>query len=231
MNRQYNLVLLNLDKKVSGEAIAKEIHRNKLYHAEVVEDVATAQALLHSGHFQCLLINLDRLTAQTALNIIEIRRSGATVSIIIFSEHTDKDALEKIKNFRRVVAIEKPFTPRDMWGILLKFLQGRPVYQRFFRRYNLVQSTHVEKTMTGEEYSGQITNLSRGGASLEIKGGKVQPGDVLRLTIKRPESSQTFKINAEVVWSENDGKEAEIKKAGLRFMNNGDLYRTLLQHL
>jgi Tfp pilus assembly protein PilZ len=153
---------------------------------------------------------------------------GYTLPVIVFSEKVDKEAFDRVKKIPKVVIIEKPFESRDVWGICEKILQGKPVYQRVFRRFPTAQMAAIEKTMTGERYSGNIVNLSRGGAYVELASGHILPGDLLRLNIQSGSSAKQYAIDAEVVWAKTNEVNKTRSNVGLRFMKSEDVYRNLL---
>ena len=188
-------------------------------------------AIRNTGFYNCLIFDLDSLSVNGAVTISDLREMGYSMPVIVFSEKVEKEAFDRVRKLQRVVMIEKPFEPKDLWGICEKLLQGKPVFQRVFRRFPTSQLAAVEKTMTGEKYSGNIVNLSRGGAYMQLSSGHVLPGDLLKLSIESKTAARRFDIDAQVVWSKPEGENQNKSNVGLRFMKSEDVYRTLLHRL
>jgi hypothetical protein len=232
MNRQFRFLLVAPVIEASTEKIITEIQRNKLYQVAPVDNILVARTYLNTGFYQCLLFDMDSLSVNAAASITDLREMGYNLPILVFSDQVNKDAFERVRNLSKVVLIEKPFESKDIWGICEKLIQGRPVHQRVFRRFPTAQMAAVEKTLTGEKYNGNIINLSRGGAYLELASGHVLPGDLLRLSIQSEASARQFDIDCEVIWSKVSGENSKNKSnVGLRFMKSEDVYRTLLHRL
>ncbi len=232
MNRQFKFLIVAPTIEPSTEKIMAEIQRNKLYQVAPVENILIARTYLNTGFYSCLIFDLESFSENGAATINDLREMGYSLPVIVFSEKVDKDSLARVKKLHRVALIEKPFQSSDVWGICEKLLQGKPVYQRVFRRYATAQATAVEKTLTGEKYNGSIINLSRGGAYVELTSGHVLPGDLLKLKVQTGPLNKLHDIDAEVVWAKAAGEKSTNKSnVGLRFMKTEDVYRTLLQRI
>jgi hypothetical protein len=228
MNSLYHFVLVSR-RDNDAQRIVTEISRNRLYSIEIVELAADVLNRLSQENVHCLAFNFNRFQMHHTKLFSEIR-SIYNYPIVAFGIQADKDALNYLQQLPRAVFIEKPYEPKDVWGICQKILQGRPVNQRIFRRYYTKQMVSVQNSVNGQVVSGDILNLSRGGAYFEFEQGKLFPGDLLKVSINLDKLSKAYNVDAEVVWAEGHGN-ARKASAGLRFVRSHDIYRNFLNRL
>jgi hypothetical protein len=230
MNSFYNFLLIS-KKNDDAFRIREEIERNRLYQVQITETAHGAIERISNAEINCLVFNFDNFMMDKIRFVTDLRELGHNFPIVIFATHVQKEALEIIRKMDRAVIIEKPFEAKDVWGICQKFVQGRKVHQRVFRRFFTNQTAKLEKTFSGETMDGQIFNLSRGGAYLELQSGQVAPGDLIRVTIHLDKMSRAYNVDAQVIWAVHKGHWNGRPAAGVRFMNSSDIYRNLLNRL
>ena len=230
MGQYFNFVLVS---KKDGDAtrITTELERNKLYHVESAVSGHDCMERLKRGGIHALVFNFDQLTLERTRLITTIREVGFGYPVIIFAGAMSTNGLEATQKLSRVVAIEKPFESKDVWGICQKLLQGQKVPQRIFRRYYTDQSVAIEKSTTGETLDGRVLNLSKGGAYMELGKGKIAPGEMVKMTISLDRLSRAYNVDAEVVWCNAHTNLAGRRAAGVRFIKSDDVYRNLLNRL
>jgi hypothetical protein len=230
MNAQYNFILVS---RKTGDAfkIREEIERNRLYRVQMIETAPDAIERINLGGIHCLAFNFDTFHTNKIHVITHLRDIGYTFPIIIFAAFVQREAYELIKKMDRVVIIERPVEAKDIWGICQKIVQGTKVNQRVFRRFYTNQPAVLEKTITGETVTGEIFNLSRGGAYMEVRSGRLKPGEMLKVTIQLDKVSRAYNVDAQVVWATAKGFWGGKPAVGLKFVKAGDVYRNLLDKL
>jgi Tfp pilus assembly protein PilZ len=119
-----------------------------------------------------------------------------------------------------------------MWGIIGKLAQGTNVRQQRHRRFFTNQEIEVEPlTRIGSTYRGNVFNLSRGGAYIEVQEGQLSVGDLVRFSVQLNELSKKYIVHGKVVWNTDRGSHAGNPGMGVAFMNSGDIYQNLLRKL
>lgn len=230
--KQFYKFLLVSKKSADSVRITQEIEKNKRYRVTGVESAVEATSAISKGGIDCLVFNFETFSLSKTKLVTDARNLGNKFPIIIFAALVQKEALEHVKKLGNVVIIEKPFESKDVWGICEKFVQGRKVNQRIFRRFFTDQSAAVEKTGSGETMNVNIYNLSVGGAYVELpSGGNIAAGDIINMTIHLDKVSREYKVDALVVWASPSGFWKGNPAAGLRFMKTNDVYRNLLDKL
>ncbi len=229
MNSFYNFLLVSR-KTADAELIKQEIERNRLYRVHTVETAQAALDNLPNTEINCYVFNFGTFSIDKISLVTDLRDLGYNFAIVIFASFVQKEAYDTVKKIERVVLIEKPFESKDVWGICQKIFQGRKVNQRIFRRFYTNQTAQFEKSGSGEMIDGQIFNLSRGGAYVELKSGDVKPGEMVKVSVKLDEVAKSYNVDAQVVWYSPKTSNG-MAAAGVRFMKSGDVYRNLLTKL
>lgn len=226
----YNFLMVSKPNPDAAK-IREEIERNKLYKVRRAETARTSMDHILNSQIDCLVYNFQSYTRNKSSLITDLRDLGHEFPIMVFAGYLDSLALKDLEAMEKIVAIEKPFEAKDVWGICSKLVQGVAVKQRIHRRFYTNQNAVLEKTVTGETLKTQIYNMSRGGCYLELNAGRVSPGELLRLTIPLDKVSRTYSVDGQVVWSNSKGYWQGKPSAGIKFMNTGDVYRNLLDRL
>jgi c-di-GMP-binding flagellar brake protein YcgR len=91
-----------------------------------------------------------------------------------------------------------------------------------------VLSLSSQPNSAGQEFKGQITNLSASGACTSLQG-KLESSDVVAMQFCLPHRDSPVKVYAEMVWSE-PANTAEIR-VGLRFLAIRDFDAALIANL
>ncbi len=231
MIQTYKFLLISKPGE-DADKIRKEIERNKLYQILHTETSQTTMDHLNNTKFDCLVYNLDSYTNPKIKLVTDLRELGHKFPIMMFAGHIDGTALTHLqKTDKNTVAIEKPFEPKDVWGICSKIVQGVRVSQRIHRRFYTNQKAVVEKSISGEVLSGQVFNMSRGGLYIELNHGRVRNGELVRLTIPLDKVNRTYNVDAEAVWTAPEGTWTRKPAVGFRFISAHDVYRNLLEKL
>lgn len=210
--------------------IKTEIERNRLYKVEMAETAATSMEKLTKDPINCLVYNFESFTTNKIKLVTDLRDLNFRFPILLFASYVQAEALLKAQTLGSLI-IEKPYEAKDVWGICYKALQGKKLNQRIYRRFYTDQTAVIEKTVTGETLSGQIYNLSRGGAYMEMPSQQLKPGEILKVTIPLDKISRSYKVDAQVVWANDKGFWKGNPAVGLRFVKAGDIYRNLLDKL
>jgi CheY-like chemotaxis protein len=230
-NRNFYQYLLVSTRSVDALKISQEITRNKWYRVTMVDSALEATSSIAKGEIDCLVFNFENFDLNKIKLVTHVRELGGKFPIIIFATTIQKEVFELIQKVEKVVVVEKPFEPKDVWGICEKFVQGRKVLQRHFRRFFTDQSAYIEKTGSGETLEANIYNLSRGGAYIELTSGRANPGELLNLTINLDKVSKAYRVDAVVVWTSPRGFLHGNPAIGVQFMKANDVYRNLLDKL
>jgi Tfp pilus assembly protein PilZ len=224
-------ILLVSTQNPSAEKIKSDLERNKLYQVRLV-DPSEAMIQIRNSSWECVALNFDTFTPEKLRFSEQFRKSGHRFPIINFASHIHKDTIPALNRIDRTVIIEKPYETKDVWGIAQKLLQGRSVSQRVFRRFYTDQQVTIEKTQTGQTQKGNMFNMSRGGAYIEIDNhNNFQSGDILKMTIPLDKVSKSYAVDVEVVWKSDKGYWKGGPAVGVRFVKNDDVYRNLLNRL
>ncbi|MCC6277638.1 MAG: PilZ domain-containing protein [Oligoflexia bacterium] len=211
--------------------IKTEVERNKLYKVELEESASGAIEKIKEGDVHCLVFNFESFKTTKMPLVKSLREAGYTFPIIVFAEYVQKESLLEMAKLTKAVVIERPFEPKDVWGICEKLVQGYDVPQRVHRRFYTNQTAVFEKVVSGELVQGRIYNLSKGGAYIEVTEGKVGLGDLVKVEIHLDKVSRSYNVDAQVVWTSQKGGWLGKPAAGVRFITAGDVYRNLLEKL
>jgi Tfp pilus assembly protein PilZ len=167
-----------------------------------------------------------RQTGQSAPLDLEfargLRRQGFARSIILINRQIG-DLATSLTEDRGICLLEQPFDMKALKGLTTKILGNRPVPQQVFRRYDVDLPTTLETFISGDKFSSQMFNLSRGGAYLEVgQRPDVRVGDLLRLRVWLSEFERERTLSGRVVWLTGKGHAAGGYGLGLKFMKSGD---------
>lgn len=227
---RYNFLVVSKDKK-DTDKIKADLERNKLYKIDVCDTPDKVIGKLTSTKIDCLLYNLDAFTTPKIKLVTDLRALEMDFPIVLMANQVDKVALDELQKVDKTVMIEKPYETKDLWGICYKALHGKNMSQRIHRRFYTDQSAFCERSQTGETIKGQIYNLSRGGAYMEMLVHTFSPGEVVQMTIPLEKVSRNYKVEAQVVWSTTRGFWKGNPAAGFKFLKAGDVYRNLLEKI
>ncbi len=218
-------------KDDSATRIREELELNKLYRVHLC-DASSVLEQLKKNKVDCLVFNFEAFTTDKAQFAQQIRQMGYNFPVINFATHVHKDALNALNKIDKTVLIEKPFESKDVWGIAQKLVQGKQVVQRVYRRFYTDQKIVIEKSQTGDTCSGQVFNMSRGGAYIEVESHEsIHHGDILKLTVPLEKVSKSYVVDVEVVWKAERGYWQGRNAVGVKFIKNDDIYRNLLNRL
>lgn len=226
----YDFLLVSL-KNSDGDRIKSELERNKLYRVQMVDRAEDALEKIKESRIHCVVFNLESFTKDKISFATHLRSLGFNFPIMFFASYVQKEALEELQKIKKTILIEKPFESKDAWGIADKIVQGRAVPQRFHRRFYTNQKALIQIPVSGDSFLGQIFNLSKGGAYVEIKDGSFSAGDILRLTVPLDKVAKSYTLDAEVMWYSNKGFWQGQPAIGVRFIKSEDIYRNLLDKL
>lgn len=194
-----------------------------------------------STHPQGLVASVDRYTAIVVLNfnewsgkeaqtIDELRAAGFRGAIVLMAKVSLPEAVRELRSLEGVVFVEKPFEPRDLIGIVRKFLEARMVAQRIHRRYNTSQDAEVEFAGRddGDKMISRLFNLSKGGAYMEfMTATPVKVGELLRIKLELKEVNRTYTMPAKVVWAKKSTPSGGTG-IGIEFLGPGDVQKVIL---
>ena len=192
-----------------------------------------------SVHHRGLIASLDQPAALVILNhndygnrehddLLELRESGYHGPILVTAKVRAPEAITPLKAMSDVVFLEKPYEPRDLEGMVRKFLYEREVSQRIHRRYETAQEAEIEPYGKNSKFNSRVRNLSAGGAYIElISAAPLLEGELVRVKFDLSEMNRTYTMPARVVWA----KKAPNKSSsaiGVEFIGPGDVRRLLV---
>src|SRR5690606_33010112 len=128
--------------------------------------------------------------------------------------------------------LEKPYELKALQGVARKLMVQKSINQQRHRRFKTHQQARLETYVTAETMDSKMFNLSKGGAYLEFS---VRPdlgiGDIVKLQIPLAEVKREHEVNAMVVWTTRKGSYSGGFGVGLRFVQEREVYRQVLERM
>ncbi|MBX9769412.1 MAG: PilZ domain-containing protein [Bdellovibrionales bacterium] len=228
---RHNVVLVGKEG-FETEKVRTLLAKNPLYAIEVFSTSQAALGRLMSGGFELLVLTIDVFTKEKLKLPQQLRALGKDFALLILARVISPDVISEIESIPRTLVLETPVDEKRFWGIVGKLAQGSNVRQQRHRRFFTNQEIEVEPlTRMGMSYRGNVYNLSRGGAYIEVPEGNLTVGDLVRFSVQLNELSKKYVVHGKVVWSTDRGSHAGNPGMGVAFMNSGDIYQNLLRKL
>ncbi len=227
----HNVVLVGKEG-FETEKVKSALSKNPMYSIEFFSTSQAALGRLMSGGFELLVLTIDVFTKEKFKLPQQLRSFGNDFSLLILARVISPDVVAEIESIPRTLVLETPVDEKRLWGVVGKLAQGTQVRQQRHRRFFTNQEIEVEPlTRMGTSYRGNVYNLSRGGAYIEVPDGKLTVGDLVRFSVQLNELSKKYVVHGKVVWSTERGTHAGNPGMGVAFMNSGDIYQDLLRKL
>ncbi len=185
---------------------------------------------LKESEQNALVFNCDLFTV-AALGLIEAARViSPKISIIIISSEPSKELKARIRKYRDIAVIKRPYNQKVLAELCKKILDGQEVYIRSHQRFNTIQGSDVENTTKGTVFKANMTNMSRGGCLLEVAGKMdVSEGDMLKMTMQLTQVGKSHQVYGEVVRVSNPNGNPEIFALGIRYVSPEDFYNAVVE--
>ncbi|MDZ4676028.1 MAG: PilZ domain-containing protein [Oligoflexia bacterium] len=224
---KYTFLLFRQESEGCDQIVA-EIGANPLCQIIQVDTIREIFDHAADGSANSLIFNLKIFDSNTLKVIQKIKSITPTLSTtIVTAQKIQNIDMQKLKKYNEIVIIDKPVKHGDFALLTERLAEGKPIYFREHKRFNTIQIAHLEKLTSNEQYEGSVYTISKGGAYIELTKGNVKPGELFRVSIKLDQLSKAHNFNAEVIWTAP--KVRQGLAVGLKFINEEQVYRTLLE--
>jgi DNA-binding NarL/FixJ family response regulator len=226
-----NFRVLMIGKR-NGETIAirNSLDREKRFRVEIATTAKTAIQRITTQNMNLVVFNLENFTKDKIRLASDLRELGYGFPVLVLSQIVAPDTFNEVSRMYQTVLLEKPFESKDLIGITDKLVLGRPVQQRFHKRFYTNQMANIS-LFGGGDLSAKIYNLSRGGAYIETPKVELTEGDLMRVNVSLNEVHRLYNVDARVIWKTKRGMWSGEPGYGLEFIKGTDVYRGLLKKL
>ena len=221
-------VVAAVDVESEGALLRKKL-RPALYGAEGLELVATRPVGLADACDDSTAVGMILTTSFTSQHRQAFKRArdkGYQGPLLVVSKLESPGFLSEIRAAPNAHFLERPFDPRDLLGIVDKFVRELQVQQRIHRRF--VTDEIAEVDVAGERARTVVRNLSRGGAYFEVEEGPLPLcGAEVTLRISLRDVRRTYVMPAKVVWVSLSGTDGR-PGVGIEFMAGANIERMVV---
>ncbi len=209
--------------------LLKEVSHGPGHSIEVIDDLELAYEKILKDNIKCFLLNVMECELKTVNFVQKIKSAADKTSIIVFCSKILPEIMSRLASLKNVMVLEKPVKDIQLDALFEKIMAGGDISQRVHKRYPTRQIIKIEKISSREVCMGEVFNISKGGAYVEVIKGRLTQGDVVRLSIKLDLIAKDHTLHAGVVWAIPKGINTGCPGAGLRFMNAEEVYSNLLE--
>jgi Tfp pilus assembly protein PilZ len=150
-----------------------------------------------------------------------------TVPLLVIGKAEQLELRNRIANVVHTLVLERPYTDKDLSGLVNTIFGPGTIYQREHRRFSTAQPAFVEVYGKNVESESMMLNLSRGGAYVELPNtDEIVIGDLMRLMIDLDEMKTNYRMHAKVVWAGGPTR-AGHRGFGVEFIRPGDVFREM----
>jgi hypothetical protein len=166
------------------------------------------------------ILNTLSYSRNHRVTLLALRASGYNGPVLVCAKAESREMIKELQAMRSTVFLEKPFEPKDLQGIVRKFIKAYNVSQQYHRRYTTAMSTEVE--FGDKKATGTLLNLSRGGAYFEFaKMAPVKNGDELKLHLNLNQVRRSYAMPVRVIWTTPIGFSGGFG-VGVEFIGRGE---------
>lgn len=202
------------------------------YPAEISYSREDAEALLTSRPFHLLIWDTDSYGNYEATWVKELRAIGYSQPILIVSEDIDEQLFKSSIRNLKTYFLHKPFEYRALKGIARKLIVTRGMPQQMYKRFKTNQKLQIETYGSGETLESSMFNLSVGGAYFESDGeNSLTVGDLVKMQVQLTDVDKSHMMNARVIWTTRKGDHSGGYGAGVKFVRNEEIYKTLMEKI
>ncbi len=225
-------ILLNCESADDAQSIKTYLEAETPYQVLVAMGSAEAEICLRQKTIHLMLLQTGRPVQQDIESILLLRRHGFNYPSLIITDRIGDVKAEEASEKHKIYLLERPFELNTLKGLTRKLMATREVSQQVFRRYKTNLITTVEDFISGESYTTQMFNLSRGGAYFEVaERPEVGVGDLLRIKVCLQDVNREHHIHGRIVWMTHRGHASGGYGLGVKFMRSNDIYRSLLDQV
>jgi len=187
---------------------------------------------LSTGMYSLVVFNLKNFNQKKLALSKQLRKDGHNIPLVALANTSDFNTLLEISNLKKTVVLQKPFSDKELSGLIKKLIAGSDVSQQIYKRFKTNQLANLEIYPTGESHHSHIFNLSHSGAYLEVpQEANFQTGDMVRINVKLSQLNRHHDVHAEVVWMKQDASWNQGRAVGIRFMDKDEVYSHMLSNI
>ena len=219
----------------STERIRKklEMHLTNV-HIFTSTDLEKTKDIVTEKSLKLLVFEAENYT-RNELNLFkDFRLWGLSFSVLFVCENVTTIDLEVMKKDSKPHFLNSNYDDKTLIGVVKKLLRTSTIPQQMNVRHHTNQMVYVETIQEGTGLDSSMYNLSKGGAYCEfdpLDEVKLSVGDLVRLSVPLSDISKNHALNAKVVWTTKKGRYSGRQGFGLKFINNDEVYRSLLGKL
>ncbi|MCB9026963.1 MAG: PilZ domain-containing protein [Bdellovibrionaceae bacterium] len=195
---------------------------------EKTKDIITEKSLK-------LLIYESEMYSNKELNLYkDFKVWGLSFSVLFICSNVIATDLDVMKRDSKPHFLNTKYEDKALIGIVKKLLRTHSIPQQMSARYHTNQMVKVEFIQQGDLLESSMYNLSKSGAYCEfdpMDNMNLTVGDLVRLSVPLSDISKSHALNAKVVWVTKKGRYSGRHGFGLKFVNNDEVYRSLLGKL
>jgi len=197
-----NRILLISRASEETHNLKYELRRQDHFSVNVASTPDHALRSLMNEQVNLVVFNTEAFTRKKMQITYDLREIGRKVPVLVLAESVLPDVLLSLRNAQGTVLLEKPYEPKDLFGLSEKLMGGEGCSQRIYRRYFTNQEGEFYKPHVRDlGVQMKVRNLSQGGAFIEFEERiNLRTGDVLNLNIRLVEVRKSYKMPAKVVW-------------------------------
>ncbi len=197
-------------------------------------DLDKTKNIVTEQSIQLLIYETESYTKRELLMYKDFRSWGLSFSMLFVCDNILVTDLDTMRSDNKPHFLEKSFEDKKIVGIVKKLMRARKIPQQMVQRYHTNQRVMVEGIQENLKLDSSMYNLSKGGAYCEfdpLDEEKVAIGDLVILSVPLSKLSKNHALNAKVVWVTKKGRYSGRQGFGLKFINNDEVYRSLLGKL
>ncbi|MCB0392538.1 MAG: PilZ domain-containing protein [Bdellovibrionales bacterium] len=210
-----------------------EMHLSNV-HIYTSTDLEKTKDIVTEKSLKILIFESTNYT-KNELNLFkDIRLWGLSFSVLFICDNVTAIDLETLRKDNKPHFLNSEYDDKTLIGVVKKLMRTHNVPQQMSARYHTNQRVYVEAIQDGSGIDSSMYNLSKGGAYCEfdpLDEVKISVGDLVRLSVPLSDLSKNHALNAKVVWTTKKGRYSGRQGFGLKFINNDEVYRSLLGKL
>ena len=176
-----------------------------------------------------MICHARQLSDEGYEHLKELTDEGHVFPIILITEKKQLPDTYNAFDMPHLHVVQEPVEEKTLFGLARKLVVSKNIPQQKFRRFRTNQVAEVEAIMEGDSLSGNMYNLSKGGAYCEFDGPRVfAVGDLVRMKINLADMKSERLMNAKVVWTTVKGRTSGRPGVGMQFVNAQDTYKYLI---
>jgi Tfp pilus assembly protein PilZ len=197
-------------------------------------DIEKTKDILTEQFLGLLIYEVESFTRKELQLFKDVREWGLSFPVLFICNNVLATDLEMLKNENKPHFLEKNFEDKKLFGVVNKLIKIRQIPQQMLQRYHTNQHVKVEGIQDSFTIESSMYNLSKGGAYCEFDPSdelSLAIGDLVKISVPLTDLSKNHALNAKVVWTTKKGRYSGRHGIGLKFVNNEEIYRSLLGKL